>query len=65
MNERCPLGDLLFDDNHSPEPVPGSLVHSSHQTSEISNTILCTFRNGLGNEATLINISFSNGDLSC
>ena len=66
-------------DNHSPGPGPGRLVPSSHQRSELSNTILGTFRrgdkrvwkcipvpNGLGGgEATLINISVSNGNLIC
>ena len=60
--------------NHS--PGPGRLVPSSHQRSELSNTILGTFSrgdkrvwqcipvpNGLGGGATLINISVSNGDL--
>ena len=30
-------------DNHSPGPVIRELVPSSHQTSELSNTILCIF----------------------
>ena len=29
--------------NHSPEPVIRELVPSSHQRSELSNTILCIF----------------------
>ena len=33
-------------DNHSPGPGPGRLVPSSHQRSELSNTILCTFSRG-------------------
>ena len=58
-------------DNHSPGP-------SSHQRSELSNTILSKFNrgdkrvwkcipvpNGLGGKATLINISVSNGNLIC
>ena len=30
-------------DNHSPGPVIRELVPSSHQRSELSNTILCIF----------------------
>ena len=30
-------------DNHSPGPVIKELVPSSHQRSELSNTILCIF----------------------
>ena len=67
-------------DNHSPGPGPGPrrLVPSSHQRSELSNTILGTFSrgdkrvwkcipdpNGLGEKATLINISVRNGNLIC
>ena len=67
-------------DNHSPGPGPGPrrLAPSSHQRSELSNTILGTFSrgdkrvwkcipdpNGLGEKATLINISVSNGNLIC
>ena len=63
-------------DNHSPGPGPGPgrLVSSSHQRSEFSNTILCTFSrggkevwkcipipNGLGEKTTLMNISISTG----
>ena len=32
--------------NHSPGPGPGRLVTSSHQRSELSNTILATFSRG-------------------
>ena len=65
-------------DNHSPGPGPGRLVPSSHQRSELSNTIVRTFSrgdkrvwkcilvpSGLGEKATLINISVSNGNLIC
>ena len=63
-------------DNHS--PGPGRLVPSSHQRSELSNTILGTFSRGdkrvwkcipvpncPGGKATLINISVSKGVLIC
>ena len=75
QNQNCLLVTLQ-NDNHS--PGPGRLVPSSHQRSELSNTILCTFSrgdkriwkcipvpNGLGGKATLINISVSTGDLIC
>ena len=65
-------------DNHSPGPWPGRLVPSSHQRSELRNTILGTFSrgdkrvwkcipipNGLGKKVTLINMSVSNGNLIC
>ena len=62
-------------DNHSPGPGPGRLVPSSHQRSELSNTIsrhlqqrVCKcipVPNCLGGKATLINISVSNGNLIC
>ena len=65
-------------DNHSPGPWLGRLVPSSRQRSELSNTILGTFRrvdkrvwkcipvpNGLREKATLINISVNNGNLIC
>ena len=65
-------------DSHSPGPRPGRLVPSSQQRSELSNTILgifsrgdkrvckcIPFPNGLGEKATLINISVSNGNLIC
>ena len=64
-------------DTHSPGSGPGR-VPSSHQRSELSNTILGTFSRGdkrvwrctpipncLGKKDTLINISVSNGDLIC
>ena len=67
-----------WNDNHSPGPVIRELVPSSHQWSELSNTILCIFsrwdqriREGipipdsLGEEATFINICISNGSLKC
>ena len=57
-------------DNHSPGPVIRELVPSSHQRSELSNTILCIFSgwdqrigegipipDSLGEEATFININ--------
>ena len=63
-------------DNHSPGPGPGRLTPSSHQRSELSNTILGTFSRGeksvskcipipneLRGKATLINISIGNGNL--
>ena len=63
-------------DNHSPGPVIRELVPSSHQRSELSNTILCIFSrwdqkigegilipDSLGEEATFINICISNGSL--
>ena len=65
-------------DNHSPGPVIRELVPSSHQRSELSNTILCIFsrwdqRTGegipipdsLGEKATFIYICISNGSLKC
>ena len=64
--------------NHSPGPGPGRQVPSSHQRSELNNTILSTFSrgdkriwkcipipNGLEEKATLLNISVSNGDSIC
>ena len=58
-------------DNHSPGPVIRELVPSSHQRSELSNTILCIFSgwdqrvgegipipDSLGEEATFINILY-------
>ena len=65
-------------DNHSPGPVIRELVSSSHQRSELSNTILCIFSrwdqrigegipipDSLGEEATFINICISNRSLKC
>ena len=68
-------------DNHSPGPVIRELVPTSHQRSELSNTILCSFSrwdqrivggggdipipDSLGEEATFINICISNGSLKC
>ena len=65
-------------DNHSPGPVIRELIPSSHQRSELSNTILCIFSRceqrigegilipgSLGEEATFINICISNGSLKC
>ena len=65
-------------DNHSSGPVIRELVPSSHQRSELSNTILCTFSRwdqrigeGMpipvspGQEATFINICISNVSLEC
>ena len=65
-------------DNHSPGPVIRELVPSSHQRSELSNTILCIFSrldqrigegipipDSLGEKATFINICISNGSLKC
>ena len=65
-------------DNHSPGPVIRELVPSSHQRSEISNTILCIFSgwdqrigegipipDSLGEEATFMNICIGNGSLKC
>ena len=65
-------------DNHSPGPVIRELVPSSHQRSELSNTILCIFSgwdqrigegipipDSLGEEATFINICTGNGSLKC
>ena len=63
-------------DNHSPGPVIRELVPSSHQRSELSNTILCIFSewdqrigipipDSLGEEATFINICISNASLKC
>ena len=63
-------------DNHLPRPGPGRLDPSCQQRSELSNTILGTFSrgdkrvwkcipvpNGLGEKATLINISVRKGNL--
>ena len=60
-------------DIHS--PGPGKLVPIPHKRSKLSNTILYTFSrdewrfvpipDGLGEEATFININISNGDLKC
>ena len=65
-------------DNHSTGPVIRELVPSSHQRSELSNTILCIFSgwdqrigegipipDSLGEEATFINIWIGNGSLKC
>ena len=65
-------------DNHSPGPVIRELVPSSHQRSELSNTILCIFSgwdqriaecipipDSLGEEATFINICIGNRSLKC
>ena len=65
-------------DNHSTGPVIRELVPSSHQRSELSNTILCIFSgwdqktgegipipDSLGEEATFINICIGNGSLNC
>ena len=65
-------------DNHSPGPVIRELVPSSHQRSEIRNTILCIFSgwdqrigegipipDSLGEETTFINICIGNGSLKC
>ena len=65
-------------DNHSPGPVIRELVPSSHQRSELSNTILCIFSgwdqrigegisipDSLGEEATFINICIGKGSLKC
>ena len=65
-------------DNHSPGPVIREFVPSSHQRSELSNTILCIFSgwdqrigegipisDSLGEEATFINICIGNGSLKC
>ena len=65
-------------DSHSPGPVIRELVPSSHQRSELSNTILCIFSgwdqrigegipilDSLGEEATFINICIGNGSLKC
>ena len=65
-------------DNHSPGPVIRELVPSSHQRSELSNTILCIFSgwgqrigegipipDSLGEEATFINICIGYGSLKC
>ena len=65
-------------DNHSPGPVIRELVPSSHQRSELSDTILCIFSgwyqrigegipipDSLGEEATFINICIGNGSLKC
>ena len=75
QNQNCLLVTRQ-NDNHS--PGPGRLVPRSHRRSELSNTILGTFSrgdksvwkcipnpNGLGEKATLVNISVSNGDLIC
>ena len=65
-------------DNHSPGPLIRELVPSSHQRSELSNTILCIFSgwdqrigegipipDSLGEEATFINICIGIGSLKC
>ena len=66
-------------DNHSPGPVIRELVASSHQRSEINNTILLyifsrwdqrigeviPIPDSLGEEATFINICISNRSLKC
>ena len=65
-------------DNHTPGPGPGKLVARSHQRSELSISILCTFSRGddriwkfvpipncLGRKPILMNFSISNGDLTC
>ena len=65
-------------DNHPPRPVIRELVPSSHQRSELGNTILCIFSgqdqrigegipipDSLGEEATFINICIGNGSLKC
>ena len=65
-------------DSHSPGPVIRELVPSSHQRSELSNTIFCIFSrwdhrigegipipDSLGVEATFINICISNWSLKC
>ena len=58
--------------NDNLTPGPGRLVLSSHQRSELSNSILgidsrvwkcIPIPNGLGEKATLVNICISNGDL--
>ena len=72
---RIVTGDTSID-NHTPGPGPGRLVPSSHQRSELSNSILGIFRRGdnrvwkcisipncLGENTILIRIS--NGDLKC
>ena len=78
QNQNCFLVTRQ-NDNHSPGPGtgPGRLDPSSHQRSELSNIILgissgdkrvwkcIPIPNGLGEKATLINISVSNGDLIC
>ena len=49
-NNRESESELLLvtrqNDNHSPGPGPGRLVPSSHQRSELSNTIFGTFSRG-------------------
>ena len=45
QNQNCLLV-IRQNDNHSPGPGPGRLVPSSHQRSELSNTILGTFSRG-------------------
>ena len=77
QNQNCLLVTRQ-NDNHSPGPGPRRLVPSSHQGSELSNTIIGTFSrgdkrlwkyvpipNGLGRGATLINNNVSTGDLIC
>ena len=80
-NETLDQDSLLvkrWNDNHSPGPVIRELVPSSHQRSELSNTILCIFSgwdqrigegipipDSLGEEATFINICIGNGSLKC
>ena len=62
--------------SHSPGPVIRELVPSSHQRSELRNTILCIFSgwdqriwegipipDSLGEETTFINICIGNGSL--
>ena len=70
------LLEKRWNDNHSPGPVIRELVPSSHQRSELSNTILCIFSgwdqrigegipipDSLGEEATFINICIGNWSL--
>ena len=65
-------------DNHSSGPVIAKLVPSSHQRSELNNTILCIFNrwdqrigegipipDSMGEAGTFINICISNGGLKC
>ena len=81
MWPNIPQDSLLVkcrNDNHSPGPMIGELVSSSHQRSELSNTILCIFSrwnqrigegipipDSLGEATTFINICISNGSLKC
>ena len=75
QNQNCLLVTCQ-NDNHS--PGPGRLIPSSHQRSELSNTILGTSAEEIREsgsafqslmvwekKATHINISVSNGDLIC